>query len=193
MFEDDDDAQFEGQLQGDLALFESFLSGNTLGFIDSDRMEALIDHYFSEGDYIKAKRAAEADAYRRLGERLMGVKINSNTTVRDLALKNDKVIQSMAGLLKGADVTAIQFQKDLSCEVTMQVKLSEVIRTVTRVVKGRSSMEDSIETKTVTETGRGAASSEPAAGPSTEYDSEFTEVQISETLRRVVSETPVNN
>ncbi len=64
MFEDDDDdAQFEGQLQGDLALFESFLSGNTLGFIDSDRMEALIDHYFSEGDFIKAKRAAEiADA-----------------------------------------------------------------------------------------------------------------------------------
>lgn len=142
---------------------------------------------------IKAKRAAEADAYRRLGERLMGVKIMSNTTVRDLALKNDAVVKSMAGLIRGADVTAIQFQKDFSCEVTMQVKLSEVIRTVTRVVKGRTSMEDSIETKTVTETGRGAASSEPAAGLSTEYDSEFTEVQISETLRRVVSETPVNN
>jgi tetratricopeptide (TPR) repeat protein len=59
MFEDDDDAQFDGQLQGDLALFESFLSGNTLGFIDSDRMEAIIDHYFAEGDFKKAKRAAE--------------------------------------------------------------------------------------------------------------------------------------
>lgn len=64
MFEDDDDDErFDGQLRGDLALFESFLSGNTLGFIDSDRMEALIDHYFSEGDFLKAKRAAEiADA-----------------------------------------------------------------------------------------------------------------------------------
>ena len=142
---------------------------------------------------IKAKRAAEADAYRRLGERLMGVKITSNTTVRDLALKNDEVIKSMAGLLKGADVTAIQFQKDLSCEVTMQVKLSEVIRTVTRVVKGNTSMEDSIEAKTVSETGRGAASREPATGSSAESDSEITEVQISETLQRVVSETPVNN
>jgi len=59
MYEDDDDAQFDGQLEGDLAQFESFLTGNTLGFIDSDRMETLIDHYFSEGDFIKAKRAAE--------------------------------------------------------------------------------------------------------------------------------------
>ncbi len=123
----------------------------------------------------------------------MGVKITSNTTVRDLALKNDNVIQSMAGLLKGADVTAIQFQKDLSCEVTMQVKLSEVIRTVTRVTKGKTSMEDSIEAKTVSETGRGTASREPVTGAPAEYDPEVTDVQISETLRRVVSETPVNN
>jgi hypothetical protein len=54
-------------------------------------------------------------------------------------------------------------------------------------------MEDSIEAQTVSETGRGAASREPASGSSAESDSEVTEVQISETLQRVVSETPVNN
>lgn len=59
MFEDDDDAHFDGQLEGDLAQFESFLTGNTLGFIDSDRMESIIDHYFAEGDFVKAKRASE--------------------------------------------------------------------------------------------------------------------------------------
>ncbi len=142
---------------------------------------------------IKAKRAAEADAYRRLGERLMGVKITSDTTVRDLALKNDEVVKSMAGVLKGAEVTAIKYQPDNSCDVTMQVKLSEVIRTVTRVVKGKTHMEDSIDAKTVSETGSGVASNDPGTGSSAEAGSDVTEVQVSETLRRVVSETPANN
>ena len=148
----------------------------------------------SEGHLkIKAKRAAEADAYRKLGERLMGVKITSDTTVRDLALKNDEVVKSMSGLLKGADVTAIQYQKDSSCEVTMQVKLSEVIRTVTRVVKGKTHMEDSIDAKTISETGTGVASNDPGTGSSADAGSDVTEVQVSETLRRVVAETPSNN
>jgi len=146
----------------------------------------------SEGHLkIKAKRAAEGDAYRKLGERLMGVKITSDTTVRDLALKNDEVVKSMSGVLKGADVTAIQYQKDGSCEVTMQVKLSEVIRTVTRVVKGKTHMEDSIDAKTISETGTGVASNDPSAGA--DSGSDVTEVQVAETLRRVVSETPANN
>lgn len=59
MFEDDDDAQFDDQLEGDIEQFESFLLGSKLGFIDSDRMEAIIDHYLSSGDFVKAKRAAE--------------------------------------------------------------------------------------------------------------------------------------
>jgi hypothetical protein len=146
----------------------------------------------SEGHLkIKAKRAAEGDAYRKLGERLMGVKITSDTTVRDLALKNDEVVKSMSGVLKGADVTAIQYQKDGSCEVTMQVKLSEVIRTVTRVVKGKTHMEDYIDAKTISETGTGVASSDASAGA--DSGSDVTEVQVAETLRRVVSETPANN
>jgi hypothetical protein len=148
----------------------------------------------SEGHLkIKAKRAAEADAYRKLGERLMGVKITSDTTVRDLALKNDEVIKSMSGLIKGADVTAIQFQKDSSCEVTMQVKLSEVIRTVTRVIKGKTHLEDSLESKIVSETGTGVASKELGTASPVESGSDVTEVQISETLRRVILEIPASN
>jgi len=77
--------------------------------------------------------------------------------------------------------------------VTMQVKLSEVIRTVTRVVKGKTHMEDSIDAKTISETGTGVASNDPSTGSSTDAGSDVTEVQVSETLRRVVSETPANN
>jgi hypothetical protein len=116
----------------------------------------------SEGlSKIRAKRAAEADAYRKLGERILGVNVTSDTTVRDLALKNDEVVKAMAGMIKGAESTAIQFQKDGSCEVTMQLKLSDVLRTVTRVAKGKTHTEDSINAKVISETGTGTAEQAP--------------------------------
>lgn len=63
MFEDDDDSFGEHQLDGDIQHFEAHLTGSDLGFIDSDRMEGIIDHYFSMQDFKKAKRAAQiADA-----------------------------------------------------------------------------------------------------------------------------------
>lgn len=140
---------------------------------------------------IRAKRAAEADAYRRLGERILGVKVTSDTTLKDLALKNDVVVKTMAGLIKGAEPTAIQFQKDGSCEVTMQLKLGDVLRTVTRVVKGKTLTEDFIDAKVISETGVGTADQAPSSVADTGTGVE--EVQISETLRRVVSEKPANN
>ena len=63
MFEDDEESLGENQLDGDIEQFEAHLVGNDLGFIDSHRMEAIIDHYFSLSDFKKAKRAAQiADA-----------------------------------------------------------------------------------------------------------------------------------
>jgi hypothetical protein len=140
---------------------------------------------------IRAKRAAEADAYRKLGERVLGVKVSGSTTVRDLALQNDQVVKTMAGIIKGAEPTAIQFQKDGSCEVTMQLKVSEVLRTLTRVVKGKTYTEDSIDSKVISETGLGTGEQLTSAVVDTVSEDE--EVQISETLRRVVSEKPLNN
>jgi hypothetical protein len=146
----------------------------------------------SEGlSKIRAKRAAEADAYRKLGERILGVKVTSDTTVKDLALKDDAVVKTMAGMIKGAEPTAIKFQKDGSCEVTMQLKLDDVLRTVTRVVKGKTHTEDSINAKVISETGIGTA--EQVSSSVLDGGSDVEEVQISETLRRVVSEKPLNN
>jgi len=63
MFEEDEDPFNENQLNGDIEQFEAHLVGHELGFIDSDRMEAVIDHYFALSDFKKAKRAAQiADA-----------------------------------------------------------------------------------------------------------------------------------
>ena len=115
----------------------------------------------SEGQQkIMAKRAAELDAYRRLAARMLGIQINSNTTVRDMALENDELVAGLSHVLKGAATTGIKFNKDDgSCEVTMAIKTADVLRTTKRVVKGEkvtTTIKDSIEEKTFSETGRGA-------------------------------------
>ena len=44
MFDDEDDDFLENKLNEDLEQFESHLQGNVIGFLDSDRLEAVIDH-----------------------------------------------------------------------------------------------------------------------------------------------------
>lgn len=122
----------------------------------------------SEGQQkIMAKRAAEMDAYRRLAGRMMGVKISGTTTVKDMALENDKILASLSQTLKSATPTAIKYSKsDGTCAVTMEVKVADVIRTIQHYSKnggGKTEIKDEIETKTFSETGNGAM--RPAADP----------------------------
>lgn len=59
MFDDEDDDYFEGNLSEDLERFEAHLKGESIGFLDSDRLEALIDHYLINNQYTKAKVCAD--------------------------------------------------------------------------------------------------------------------------------------
>ena len=59
MFDDDDEEYFEGNLSEDLERFEAHLKGDSIGFLDSDRLEMLIDHYLINNQYTKAKLCAE--------------------------------------------------------------------------------------------------------------------------------------
>ena len=43
MFEDEDEDYFEGNLSEDIERFEAHLKGDSIGFLDSDRLEAIID------------------------------------------------------------------------------------------------------------------------------------------------------
>ena len=64
MFDDEDDDDFsEKSLNDDIEQFEAHLKGKSIGFIDSDRLEALIDHYIINGQYAKAKTASELGIY----------------------------------------------------------------------------------------------------------------------------------
>ncbi len=56
---DDEDEFGESYLKQDLEQFESHLNGNEIGFMDSDRIEALVDHFLINGNFSKANAAAE--------------------------------------------------------------------------------------------------------------------------------------
>lgn len=58
MFDWEDEAS-ENHLNEDLVRFESQLAANAIGFYDSDRLEAIIDHYLINGNYTKAEAAAD--------------------------------------------------------------------------------------------------------------------------------------
>lgn len=108
---------------------------------------------------VLAKRAAEIDAYRKLAERIMGVEIDSDTTVRDLATESDEIQAALAALIKGATPTAIRYQSDGTCEVTLEIKYEDIIRTTKRHMRnGREkvSVKDSVKTRVFSETGIGA-------------------------------------
>jgi tetratricopeptide (TPR) repeat protein len=63
MFDDDEDDFSDSNLNEDLEQFEAHLKGKSIGFLDSDRLEAIIDHYIINGQYSKAKSAADHGVY----------------------------------------------------------------------------------------------------------------------------------
>lgn len=126
-----------------------------------------------------AKRAAELDAYRKLAQRIMDIRIDSQTTVRDACLESDEIVANLSQVLKGAEATAIRYLDDGSCEVEMKITKQDIVRAVSNSQKGRAStarIEDSIQEKSFTEKGRGTMhsvklSAAPAQTPALEVAS----------------------
>ena len=132
---------------------------------------------------LRAKRAAELDAYRLMAERITGVKLNSETTVANMCLKNDKVQASLVAFLKGLKPTAVNYKSDGACSVTMQLKIREVVKTVETLVRiYNSENKDKIENvkiatndKIFTVTGNGAPRDNVVVDPSNDiYRTELT-------------------
>ncbi len=61
MFDDEEneDDFLDGKLNEDLERFESLQKGDSMGFLDSDRWEVLIDHFLLNGQYKNAAKCAE--------------------------------------------------------------------------------------------------------------------------------------
>jgi len=69
-----------------------------------------------------AKRAAMIDAYKLLGEKMYGVKLNGQDTVENMAITSSTVKAKVQALVRGADVVNVECKSGL-CQVTMELKL----------------------------------------------------------------------
>ena len=86
---------------------------------------------------LKAQRAAEMDAKRKLAERIFGTEISANTTVRDFALENDEIRGRVQAFIVGASVQGYNYLPDgiVECRVTMPV--DEVVANLKRILEGQ--------------------------------------------------------
>lgn len=77
---------------------------------------------------LMAKRAAEVDALRRLAERIIGLRITSDTLVRDFVTESDVIRTECRAMIRGATERRTYYHSnDLIVEVTMEVPVTQVI------------------------------------------------------------------
>lgn len=76
---------------------------------------------------LMARRAATLDAYRAMGELVQGVKIDSQSTVKDFVLVNDQINANMSALVQGARVVDTRYRPDGTCEVDVELDLMELV------------------------------------------------------------------
>ncbi len=86
---------------------------------------------------LMAVRAARVDAMRRLVERIKGLRINSETLVRDFVAESDVITTEARATLVGAQEVGMPYyhHDDLIAEVTMEVPVQSVITTIKRLHK----------------------------------------------------------
>jgi len=73
--------------------------------------------------YALAKRAAVADAYRLIAEKVKGVRVEGDDLIKNMMVKRSTVRTTVRAMVKNASVVETQF-KDGLCEVEMEVLLS---------------------------------------------------------------------
>ncbi len=125
-----------------------------------------------------ARRAAIADAYRNVSERVKGLRIDSQTYVRDFVTESDVINTSLDNFLKGVRVGEARYVAGPICEIDVEVTIQEIQQELKRIVKehyhGRHWHEHSFEKvhnyydkKILTATGFGVPRAGGASGGST--------------------------
>jgi hypothetical protein len=70
-----------------------------------------------------ALRAAKMDAMRNLLEATKGVRIDSNTVVRNFAIQSDVIRSEINGVVRGAKIVDESYMSDGTVEVTIEISL----------------------------------------------------------------------
>ena len=73
--------------------------------------------------YALAKRAATADAYRLVAEKVKGVRIDGQDLIKNMMVKRSTIRTSVQAMVRNANVVETTFKEGL-CEVEMEILLS---------------------------------------------------------------------
>jgi len=73
--------------------------------------------------YALAKRAAVADAYRLIAEKVKGVRIDGQDLIKNMMVKRSTVRTSVAAMVRNANIVETTFKEGL-CEVEMEIIIS---------------------------------------------------------------------
>jgi hypothetical protein len=83
----------------------------TIGMIEAEGVGTDEDFASAQGR-LKAARAAELDARRKLAEQIAGLQINAETAVSALATQHDEIVTLVDALMVDATVTSTRFTSD---------------------------------------------------------------------------------
>jgi len=114
-----------------------------------------------------AKRAAEADCYRKLAECVYGVRLTSDTYVRDFITESDQIRAGVDSFIKGIRLGPPRYFDDGVCEVDGEVTVAKLVTTIKELhaahYKGNvvkttdiEHIKESIKTDVIKATGSGA-------------------------------------
>lgn len=73
--------------------------------------------------YALAKRAAIADAYRAIAEKVKGVRVDGQDTVKNMMMQKSTIRTYVQAMVKNANVIETTFKEGL-CEVEMEIVIS---------------------------------------------------------------------
>tara|TARA_R110001592_G_scaffold7126_1_gene40147 strand:+ start:13667 stop:14320 length:654 start_codon:yes stop_codon:yes gene_type:complete len=77
----------------------------------------------SESKRLLAQRASKLDAYRALSERVYGIAIKGQSTVKDFMLKEDRFSVGFDSFVRGARVVSINEKKGVGFETVLELVL----------------------------------------------------------------------
>ena len=73
-----------------------------------------------------AQRTAQVDAYRNLAERIKGVRIEGETTVRDFIATHDMIRTRVDAVIRGARIVSSRVLPDKTYEVEIEVRVADI-------------------------------------------------------------------
>lgn len=111
---------------------------------------ALGQHGVSDAqNKLLARRAAEADCYRKLAEAVYGVQLGSDTFVRDFVAESDQIRTAVDAIVKGVRLGEPRYYEDGVCEIDAEVTVAKLVTDIKRIhtehYKGRTVTTTDIE------------------------------------------------